>query len=66
MKHFLILLSVALITLAIMFALYYPDLLEDIWLWIIGLIGPIIAIFQRIIGSVQTFFKKLETEKNDK
>lgn len=63
MKHFIILLTVALITLAIMFALYYPDLLEDIWLWIIGLIGPIIAIFQRIINSISSFIKKLEKEK---
>ena len=63
MKHFFILLTVALITLAILFALHRPDLLEDIWLWIIGLIGPIIAIGQRAITSVQTFVKKFEKEK---
>lgn len=63
MKHFFILLTVALITVVIMFALYRPDLLEDIWLWIIGLIGPIIAIIQRIVNSIQSLLKELEKEE---
>lgn len=59
-NHFVILLIVALITITIMLALYRPDLLENIWLWIIGLIGPIIAIIRRMISSVYTYLKKLE------
>lgn len=65
MKHFIIVLTVAIITLAIMFALYRPDLLEDIWLWIIGLIGPIIAFIQRIIGSIRAYIKQFEKKDND-
>ncbi|MFA6401116.1 MAG: hypothetical protein WCX31_05750 [Salinivirgaceae bacterium] len=39
MKHFTILILVALVTLAVLFAYYNPDKLEDIWLWVIGLAG---------------------------
>jgi len=66
MKHLVILLTVAIITLAIMFALYRPDLLEDIWLWIVGLIGPIIAFIQRIVGSIQSYIKQLEKKSDDR
>ena len=65
MKHFIIVLVVAMITLAIMFAVYRPDLLEDIWLWIVGLIGPIIGIIQELIKSINKFFKKLDESPSD-
>jgi hypothetical protein len=64
MKHFLILLTVALITLTILFALHRPDILEDVWLWLIGLIGPIIALAKRILNSIVAFVKKLEKEES--
>ena len=64
LKHFIILLIVAFITVTVMLALYRPDVLEDIWLWIIGLIGPIIAFIRRTISSVYSYIKKLE--KNNK
>ena len=60
MKHFIIVFTVAMITLAIMFAIYRPDLLEDIWLWIIGLIGPIIGFTQELIKSIHKFIKRLD------
>lgn len=58
--HFLILLIVALVTVTIVLALYRPDVLEDIWLWIIGLIGPIIAVIKRSYNSIVSYIKKLE------
>lgn len=58
MKHFVIVLTVALITLAIMFAIYRPDILEDVWLWIIGLIGPIITFVKEGIKSLNKFFEE--------
>lgn len=61
MKHFVIVFIVALLTLSIMFAIYRPDLLEDIWLWVIGLIGPIIGVIQALIKSVHKFFKQLDS-----
>lgn len=60
MKHFIIVLTVALITLLIMFAIYQPNILEDTWLWIIGLIGPIIGFLREIIKSLNKFFKELD------
>ncbi len=60
MKHFIIVLTVALITLSIIFAIYQPNILEDVWLWIIGLIGPIIGFLREIIKSLNKFFKELD------
>ena len=59
-KHFIILLIVAVVTITIMLALYRPDLLEDVWLWIIGLIGPIIALIRRTISSVFSYIRKFD------
>ena len=60
MKHALILLTVAIITITIMFLIYRPDLLEDIWLWVVGLIGPIIGFTKQGIRSITKFIKELD------
>jgi hypothetical protein len=59
MKHFVILLIVAVITITIVLLVYRPDLLEDVWLWIIGLIGPIIGLVRTGIQSLSKFIKSL-------
>ncbi len=59
MKHFVILLLVAVITITIVLLVYRPDLLEDVWLWIIGLIGPIIGLVRAGIKSMFKFIKSL-------
>jgi len=46
-----------------MFALYRPDILENIWLWIIGLIGPIIALIKEGIQYFSKLIKDLESKK---
>ena len=58
MKRVLILLIVAIITFTIMLLIYRPDILEDVWLWIVGLIGPIIGFTKRGIESLTKFIKK--------
>ena len=63
MKHFVILLIVAIVTLAIMMAIYRPDILEDIWLWVIGLIGPIIGFSKEGIKSISKFVKELSSDE---
>ena len=63
MKHFIIVLFVALITLSIMFALYRPDILEGVWLWIIGLIGPIIGILKEAFKYLSKLFEKIESKE---
>jgi len=60
MKHFIILLIVAVISLTVVFSIYRPDILEDVWLWIIGLIGPIIGIAKEGIKSISKFIQSLE------
>jgi hypothetical protein len=59
MKHFVILLLVAIITITIVLFVYRPDLLEDVWLWVIGLIGPIIGFTKAGIKSMFKFIKSL-------
>ena len=60
MRHALILILVALITISIILVIYRPDLLEDVWLWLVGLIGPIVGFVKAIIKSISNFFKSLD------
>jgi hypothetical protein len=54
LKHFLILLTVGLVTLTIVFIIYRPDLVEKVWLWVIGLAGPVFAWLRKIIQLIRT------------
>ena len=56
--HILILIIVALIALSVTFALYRPDILEAFWLWIVGLIGPIIALLRGGLRWITKIFRK--------
>ena len=58
MKHFIIVLVAGIITLTLMLIIYRPDVLEAIWLWIIGLMGTIIGGIQLLIEKVQDYLKK--------
>lgn len=62
MKHLLILVLVTLVTLTIVFIVYRPDLLEDIWLWLIGLVGPIVGLGKAIIQKITNLFNHNSTE----
>lgn len=62
MKRFLLLLFVALFTVAILLFLYNPEILEKIWLWIVGLIGLITA----SVRSVVEWLKKIFDKENSK
>ncbi|MDF9800771.1 hypothetical protein OKW21_006034 [Catalinimonas alkaloidigena] len=59
------LLFIALLTVAILLFLTNPELLEEVWLWIIGFIGYIIALVQKGFQSVKELFKR-ETVGQDK
>ena len=60
MKHALILITIALITITVVFIIYRPDLIEKFWLWIIGLIGPILGFLREIILYIKKQIKTLE------
>jgi len=64
MKHFIIVLLAGIVTFTLILIIYRPDVLEAIWLWIIGLIGPIIGSFQLLIEKVQDYLKKFNTSSS--
>lgn len=51
MKHFTTLLFVALLTFAVVFMAMRPEILSEIWLWLIGLSGAIIATVKKIFHA---------------
>ena len=57
MRNLIILIIVALVTIIILLFLFNPKILSDIWLWIIGLIGPIIALFRGGIEGLGNLLK---------
>lgn len=56
MRNLLVLLFVALLAIAVLLFLFNPALLEEIWLWIIGLIGVIVSAFRRFFEWVKGLF----------
>jgi hypothetical protein len=60
MKRFILLLLIALITLAVLFAWYNPAKLEDVWLWLIGLAGTIIGYARELIALAKKYINNLE------
>jgi hypothetical protein len=58
MNRYIKLLIVALLAVAVIFFIQKPDIFDEIWLWLIGLAGPIAAIFKRT-------FNFLKDEKDD-
>lgn len=64
MKHFAALLLIALFTLAILLFLTNPELLEGVWLWIVGFIGYIIALMEKSFQSVASYFRGDSKEKS--
>ncbi len=60
MKRFLIIILVAISTIIILLLIYRPEIISDIWLWIVGLIGLIVALFQRIGDWIKKNIKDLQ------
>lgn len=57
------LLFIALLTIAILLFLTNPELLEEVWLWIIGFIGYIIALVQKGFESIADLFRRNEKKE---
>ncbi|MFW5761690.1 MAG: DUF5675 family protein [Cyclobacteriaceae bacterium] len=57
-KHIAALIIIAVITLGVILVVQNPDLLSDIWLWIVGLTGP-------IIGFVREGLRTISNSKSD-
>ena len=63
MKHFIIVLLAGIVTLTIVLSIYRIDLLEEWWLWIVGLIGPIIGGAKFFLKKIQTYLKTFDSNK---
>ncbi len=66
MKRFILLVIIALLALAVLLFLFNPELLEKIWLWIIGLIGVITSAIKGLVDSIKSFFADDSKKKNQK
>ena len=60
MGRFTTLLVVALIAFAVIFFVQRPDILNEVWLWLIGLSGAIVSLFNRFVGFLKGQEKKDE------
>ena len=60
MKRFFIILFVVIITIIILLLINRPEIINDIWLWIVGLIGVIVALFQRIADWIKKNIKDMQ------
>ena len=58
MKRITILFFVAVATLVVLLFFTNPELLDNLWLWIIGFIGYIIALVNTGIEKLNNLFKK--------
>ena len=62
MKHAIIVLLAALITVVVVLIIYRPDLIIKYWLWIIGLIGPLVLFIQKAISKISNHFRDFTTK----
>ena len=60
MKNLAIVIIVALLAIALLLFIYNPGILEDIWLWIVGLIGVIVSAIKSAFEWLASLFKSKE------
>ena len=65
MKRILLLLLVAVVTFLLIALYKNPEILNDIWLWLVGLAGTIIKFGRDFIDYVASFFKGKDKEEDD-
>lgn len=58
MRHIVYILVITLLLIGVLFLITNPELLEGIWLWIIGLIGGIVGLFRNIFDQLGQLVKK--------
>lgn len=65
-RNLIILLLVACVTLAVLFAYYNPLKLEEIWIWAVGLLGTAIAYAKEVWKSITRFLDRYSEKFTDK
>jgi hypothetical protein len=66
MKRFFIVIILAVVFALIALYVIKPEIVEKIWLWVVGLLGTIIAFFQRVFKWVGEQFDNLTKKKSNK
>lgn len=61
MKRIFTLLFIAILAFLVVYFIKKPEVLENIWLWLVGLVGSIIAAGKRLVD----YFKGEDKEKED-
>tara|TARA_R110000850_G_scaffold105168_1_gene216062 strand:- start:189 stop:944 length:756 start_codon:yes stop_codon:yes gene_type:complete len=64
MNRFLLLILIALLTLGLVFLVKKPEILDQIWLWLLGFMGIILRFFQEIWRKIKGIFNKEEDARN--
>ena len=65
MNRLLLLILVAGITFLVIFLLARPEVWKDVWLWLIGLAGPIVKIGDMIFKKIKSLFSGREPDQTD-
>jgi hypothetical protein len=65
-KHIVFILIVLIISIVVVLAIKYSGSFNNIWLWIIGLCGPIIAFFKESFSKLGDLVKKFDTHFDSK
>ncbi len=66
MNRLVVLLFIGIITFAILFLVQRVDVLEDIWLWVIGFAGSIVGAGKKIMEYFKTKNNQAGSSENDK
>lgn len=65
MNRFIALLFVALLTFFAVLYVKRPDVLHNVWMWVIGLTAPIVGLFKRLYIEIkEQFFKEKPKPQN--
>ncbi len=64
MNRFLLLILIAALTLGVVFLVKKPEILDQIWLWLLGFAGIILRFFQEVWGRIKKIFDKEENNRN--
>lgn len=60
MKKLILYLVVIIATFGVILYIKNPDLLNEVWIWVVGLFGVITGYVDRLLQSIKSWFKKEE------
>lgn len=63
MKNLIFLIVVAVLALTVLLFIYNPGILDKIWLWVVGLIGTIVALIRNGIEGLKSLLRDEEDKK---